>query len=83
MNCNNCGESFRPAIEGVVISADGRPVAGICHVCCKDVRVAKVVLRRPDVGSFGYEQWSPVEMMRSFPSEHAGKGLSAPIGKPR
>lgn len=63
MNCNNCGEQFIPSTEGIVISADGRPVAGVCPGCCKDVRVAKIALRRPEVGSFTYEQWAPVEMM--------------------
>lgn len=63
--CNNCNESFDPATEGLVTTAKTVDVAAICGACCKDVRVAKLVLRKPDVGTFAYEQWSPMEMATS------------------
>lgn len=64
INCSNCGTPFDPATDGLHITSRKALVAAICGECCKDVRVAKIALRRPEVGTFQYEQWSPVEVMR-------------------
>lgn len=40
-------------------------MAAICGACCKDVRVGKLVIKKPEVGGFTYEQWQPVEMSTS------------------
>lgn len=64
-NCSNCGDPFTVETEGLVVTNAGKPVAGICGDCCKDVRVGKIVVRKPDVGTFVYEQWSPMEMTTS------------------
>lgn len=63
--CNNCGETFNSATDGLVVTSKAVDVAVICGTCCKDVRVAKLVLKKPDVGAFAYEQWSPMEMATS------------------
>jgi hypothetical protein len=81
--CDNCKAEFDPAQEGLVTTAKGRPACAICEGCMTGARLIKVVLRRGDVGSFAYEQYSVIESARPFPSEHAGKGLSTPIGQPK
>lgn len=61
--CSNCGETFDDAKDGLILTGKGRPVAAVCGACCADVRVGKIVIRRPDVGSFAYEQWLPTEVV--------------------
>lgn len=80
--CSNCAASFDPAKEGIIASTKGVPAAGICDGCMTGARLIKLVLRRGDVGGAVYEQFSVIEAARPFPSEHAGKGLSSPIGQP-
>lgn len=63
--CDNCADGFAPEVEGLLLTTGGKCVAAICARCCKDVRVAKLVIKKPDVGSFAYEQWSPMEMSTS------------------
>lgn len=72
-NCNNCGDAFDAAKEGLVASSKGVVAAAVCGNCCKNVRVGKIVLRKADVGGFTYEQWSPMEMTTSgLSSKRAG-----------
>lgn len=63
LNCSNCSASFDPDKEGLVLTAQKRHVAGICGGCCDGVRTAKIVVKRPDVGGYQYEQWAPIEVM--------------------
>lgn len=79
--CDNCKTEFDPDKEGLVASSKGRPACAICDACMEGARLIKLVLRRGDLGGFLYEQYSVIESARPFPSEHAGKGLSAPIGQ--
>jgi len=72
--CNNCGEKFDPDADGLVTKAKAVVVAAICGNCCKDVRVAKLVLKKPDLGPFQYEQWSPMEMATSGLSSNKRAG---------
>ncbi len=81
--CSNCQASFDPDKEGIVTTHKGRAACGICDACMQGAKLIKIVLRRGDVGSFAYEQYSVIESARPFPSEHAGKGLSTPIGQPK
>jgi hypothetical protein len=62
-NCSNCSAEFDPAKEGLVLTAQQRTVANICGSCCEGVRTAKIVVKRPDVGGYQYEQWAPIEVM--------------------
>jgi hypothetical protein len=63
--CNNCDTPFDPDKEGLLTTSKGATVAAVCGGCCADVRVGKLVLRKPEVGTFTYEQWSPMEMTTS------------------
>jgi hypothetical protein len=61
--CSNCSAEFDPDKEGLVLTAQKRTVANICGGCCDGVRTAKIVVKRPDVGGYQYEQWAPIEVM--------------------
>jgi hypothetical protein len=61
--CSNCSEPFDDAKDGLILTARARTIAAVCGACCADVRVGKIVIRRPDVGSFAYEQWLPTEII--------------------
>lgn len=65
LKCNNCNESFVPEAEGLVLTTRGKTVSAVCGACCQDVRVGKLVIKKPEVGTFVYEQWQPVEMATS------------------
>lgn len=62
-SCNNCSVDFDSAKEGLVTTEKGRAVAAVCGGCLEGGRVVKVVLRRGDVGSFGYEQFATLEAL--------------------
>lgn len=79
--CDNCKADFDSDNEGIVATAKGRAACAICDACMSGARLIKLVLRRGDVGGFTYEQYTVIEAARPFPSEHAGKGLSTPIGQ--
>jgi hypothetical protein len=85
--CSNCATDFDDDKNGVVVTQKTGHTrhlcAAICEACMEGGRLIKVVLRRGDVGGYDYEQFSVIEAMRPFPSEHAGKGLSTPIGQPK
>lgn len=61
--CSNCSASFDTSKEGLVLTAQSRTVANICGGCCAGVRTAKIVIKRPEVGGYQYEQWAPIEVM--------------------
>lgn len=71
--CDNCSSEFNPLGEGLVTTERGRTVAAVCGTCTNGVRVAKIVIRRNDVGGFNYDQWAPMEMMAGgLSSKRAG-----------
>lgn len=64
--CSNCNQSFDSAKDGLVVTSKGRHVAAVCGTCCADVRVGKIVVRRPNVkgsAAYAYDQWLPAEMV--------------------
>ncbi len=61
--CSNCSDSFDDSKDGLVVTSRSKPVAAVCGLCCVDVRVGKIVVRRSDGGGFIYEQWLPAEMV--------------------
>jgi hypothetical protein len=61
--CNNCNADFDPAKEGLVTTHKGKAASCICEGCLTGSRVVKVVLRRGDVGNFGYEQFATLEAL--------------------
>jgi hypothetical protein len=61
--CSNCNDSFDDSKDGLVVTGKGKHVAAICGACCADVRVGKIVVRRPDHGGYVYDQWLPTEVM--------------------
>ncbi len=71
ITCSNCNQSFDSDRDGLVLTNKGKHVAAVCGACCTDVRVGKLVVRRPStkgwVGVFVYEQWSPTEMIGDTP----------------
>ena len=62
-NCNNCGDSFDPKTEGLLLTVANQPAAAVCGGCCKGVQLAKVVVRRTSNG-FEYDQFTALEMSR-------------------
>ncbi len=62
-HCSNCGSAFNASTEGLHITSGPLFVAAICPSCCEGVRVAKIAIKRPEVGGFQYDQWHPLEMM--------------------
>ena len=72
INCSNCKTPFDESKDGLLLKAGLRIVAGICTDCCENVRTAKIVVKRPDVGGYQYEQWAPIEVM--------GGGLTSKAG---
>lgn len=80
-NCSNCNTPFDSDQEGVLVTSKKQMTTAICDACMSGARLVKLVLRRGDIGTFTYEQFSVIETVKPFPSEHAGKGLSTPIGQ--
>jgi hypothetical protein len=60
-NCSNCNTPFDTTKEGVVVSAKGQVATAICDGCMVNARLIKLVVRRGDIGSFAYEQFSVIE----------------------
>lgn len=81
--CDNCSNEFDADTSGIVATSKTKLAAAICDGCLTGARLIKLVLRQGDVGTPTYDQFSVIEMKRPFPSEHAGKGLSTPIGTPK
>jgi hypothetical protein len=79
--CNNCAAAFNDNEEGLVVTHKHTTATAICDSCLTNARLVKLVVRRGDIGGFNYEQFSVIETQKPFPSEHAGKGLSTPIGQ--
>jgi thymidine kinase len=66
--CSNCKAEFNGANEGVVVSSKILPVTAICDACMTNARLIKLVLRRGDIGSFTYEQFSVIETVGGMSS---------------
>lgn len=63
MACSNCSTDFDSTKEGIVTTQKGALIASICGSCLDGSRVVKLVLRRGDVGNFGYEQFATLEAL--------------------
>lgn len=70
--CENCQTSFNAAENGLVVTQKGVTVTGICGSCMSGSRLVKLVLRRGDIGTFSYEQFSIIETVGGMSSKRAG-----------
>ena len=66
--CSNCNASFDADKEGVVVTAKNKTATAICDACMTNARLIKLVLRRGDIGSFAYEQFSVIETVGGMSS---------------
>lgn len=63
MACSNCNTDFDSTKSGLLVEQKGTIVAAVCDGCLEGSRVIKLVLRRGDVGNFGYEQFATLEAL--------------------
>lgn len=63
MACSNCGVDFDSTKGGLLVTQKTAIVTSVCDDCLEGSRVVKVVLRRGDVGSFGYDQFATLEAL--------------------
>lgn len=66
--CNNCNAEFNSDNEGIVTIAKEIVACAICDTCMTNARLVKLVLRRGDIGSFAYEQFSVIETVGGMSS---------------
>lgn len=59
--CSNCNAPFDASNEGVIVTSKGQTATAICDGCMTNARLIKLVVRRGDIGSFAYEQFSVIE----------------------
>lgn len=64
MKCNNCSTEFASDTEGLLLKEAGTPVTAVCGGCVSGVKKLKLVVTRQSDGTFTYEQYSALEMVK-------------------